>query len=125
MVATTAVIASAVAVSRIRWSCAGSGRIVVSAATGRLPSAGNATEHTTAAVLGLLHQIRGRANYWVYSIGLAIAWAIVLIITWIIKGAAGLGMLVLVFLGFCIGWISTTIARYLYPPPKRWISNQP
>lgn len=64
-------------------------------------------------------------NYWAYSIGLAVAWAIAFILTWIIKGADGLGTLLLVFLGFCIGWVSTTIARYVYPPPKRWTSDQP
>jgi hypothetical protein len=30
----------------------------------------------------------------------------------------------LVFFGFCIGWVSTTIARYVYPPPKRWELNR-
>jgi len=64
-------------------------------------------------------------NFWAYSIGLAVAWAIAFILTWIIKGAAGLGPLLLVFLGFFIGWVSTTVARYVYPPPKRWTSNQP
>jgi hypothetical protein len=64
-------------------------------------------------------------NYWAYSIGLAIAWAIAFILTWIIKGPDGLGTLLFVFLGFCIGPVSTTIARYVYPPPKRWTSNQP
>ena len=49
-------------------------------------------------------------NYWIYSAGLAIAWAVVLIL--------------LVFFGFCIGWVSTTIARYVYPPPKRWELNR-
>jgi len=32
-------------------------------------------------------------------------------------------VILLVFFGFCIGWVSTTIARYVYPPPKRWGSN--
>ncbi|OAP20253.1 hypothetical protein A4R44_09007 [Amycolatopsis sp. M39] len=27
-----------------------------------------------------------------------------------------------VFVGSCIGWASTTIARYVYPPPKKWLS---
>jgi hypothetical protein len=63
-------------------------------------------------------------NYWAYSIGLAIAWAIVLALTWVIRGADGIGTVLLVFLGFCIGWASTTIARYIYPPPKGWTLNQ-
>jgi hypothetical protein len=26
----------------------------------------------------------------------------------------------MVFLGWVIGWTSATIARFVYPPPKRW-----
>jgi hypothetical protein len=26
----------------------------------------------------------------------------------------------LVFFGFAIGWLSATIARYVYPPPKKY-----
>jgi len=26
----------------------------------------------------------------------------------------------LVFLGFVIGWLSATIARFVYPPPKKY-----
>jgi uncharacterized membrane protein YedE/YeeE len=62
-------------------------------------------------------------NYWIYSIGLAIAWAVVLILALTIRGSEGAQPFLLVFLGFCIGWVSTTIARYVYPPPKRWQSN--
>jgi hypothetical protein len=64
-------------------------------------------------------------TYWAYNIGLAIAWIMVLTLTWIIKGAAGLGIALLVFSGFCIGWVSTAIARYVYPPPKHWTTNRP
>jgi hypothetical protein len=28
---------------------------------------------------------------------------------------------ILVFFGWVIAWVSTTIARYVYPPPKRWL----
>jgi hypothetical protein len=59
-------------------------------------------------------------NYWVYSAGLAVAWAIVLGLTFAIRGPAVGRTVLLVFLGFCIGWVSTTIARFVYPPPKRW-----
>lgn len=59
-------------------------------------------------------------NYWAYSAGLAVVWAIVLTLVFTIRGAAGGQTLLLVFAGFCIGWVSTTIARYVYPPPKRW-----
>lgn len=61
-----------------------------------------------------------KRNYWSYSAGLAIAWAVVLILTRMIRGSEGVQTYLLVFGGFCIGWVSTTIARYVYPPPNRW-----
>ena len=62
-------------------------------------------------------------NYWIYSAGLAIAWAIVLFLVLMIKGSESAQTTLLVFFGFCICWVSGTIARYVYPPPKRWESN--
>ncbi|HEX9038516.1 MAG TPA: hypothetical protein VF808_16150 [Ktedonobacterales bacterium] len=59
-------------------------------------------------------------NYWIYSAGLAITWAIILTIATSIHGARGVGPYWLVFGGYAIGWVSTTIARYIYPPPRRW-----
>ncbi len=59
-------------------------------------------------------------NYWVYSAGLAIAWAVALLLVRTVGGAAKVQTSLLLFFGFCIGWVSTTIARYVYPPPKRW-----
>jgi hypothetical protein len=61
-----------------------------------------------------------RRNYWVYSAGLAVAWAVVLALIVTIRGRAGVQSTLLVFFGFALGWVSTTIARYVYPPPKRW-----
>ncbi|HEU5229814.1 MAG TPA: hypothetical protein VFU49_18495 [Ktedonobacteraceae bacterium] len=61
-------------------------------------------------------------NFWTYSAGLAIAWAIALILVRTIRGSEGAQFTLLVFSGFCIGWVSTTIARYVYPPPKRWFN---
>jgi len=63
-------------------------------------------------------------NYWTYSVGLAIAWAIALLLVRMIRGSDGEQTTLLVFYGFCIGWVSTTIARYVYPPPKRWGLNR-
>ncbi len=63
-------------------------------------------------------------NYWTYSAGLAIAWAVALILAQAIGGSERAQTYLLVFGGFCIGWVSTTIARYVYPPPKRWQSNR-
>ena len=65
-----------------------------------------------------------RRNYWSYSAGCAIAWAVVLLLMRMIRGSEGLQTSLLVFGGFCIGWVSTTIARYVYPPPKRWELNR-
>jgi hypothetical protein len=61
-------------------------------------------------------------NYWYYSIRLAIARAVVLTLVLTIRGPVGVQPFLLTFGGFCIGWVSTTIARYVYPPPKRWTS---
>jgi hypothetical protein len=62
-------------------------------------------------------------NYWIYSAGLAITWAIILFLALMIGGSERAQTFLVVFLGFCIGWVSTTIARYVYPPPKRWELN--
>ena len=60
-----------------------------------------------------------RRSYWIYSAGLAIVWAILLIVLFATKPTVAPNVL-LVFYGFCIGWVSTTIARFVYPPAKRW-----
>jgi hypothetical protein len=62
-------------------------------------------------------------NYWIYSLGLVVAWAVVIILSLMIRGRQNAQPILLIFFGFCIGWVSTTIARYVYPPPKRWESN--
>ena len=63
-------------------------------------------------------------NYWTYSTGLAIVWMVVLLLALAIGGTQRVQTYLLVFSGFCIGWVSTTIARYVYPPPKRWGVNR-
>ncbi len=63
-------------------------------------------------------------NYWVYSAGSAIAWGVVLILVRMIRGTESMQAVMLVFFGWCICWVSATIARYIYPPPKRWELNQ-
>ena len=60
-------------------------------------------------------------NYWIYSAGLAVVWAIILIVVFTTRGAGVGDTLLLVFGGYCIGWVTTTIARFVYPPPKRWV----
>ncbi len=60
-----------------------------------------------------------RRNYWTYSIGLAVVWAVLLGVT-ATRDRSKLDTLVVVFGGFAIAWTSGTIARYVYPPPKKW-----
>jgi hypothetical protein len=62
-------------------------------------------------------------SYWIYSVGLAVAWAIVLSVSAVVDDHADERIVVLVFGGFAIGWVSTTIARYVYPPPAKWTTT--
>ena len=59
-------------------------------------------------------------SYWVYSVGIGIVWAVILILAALLDSTAKRNGILLVFGGFAIGWISTTIARYVYPPPSKW-----
>jgi len=45
----------------------------------------------------------------IYSVGIFIVWAIVLVIRWRLKGTPALRDLALVFFGYFIGWLSATI----------------
>lgn len=58
-----------------------------------------------------------RRSYWTYSGGLLVAWAVVSAAIGALRGSEGVRSVLPVFGGFVIGWISTTIARYVYPPP--------
>jgi membrane-associated phospholipid phosphatase len=58
-------------------------------------------------------------NYWAYSIGVGIALAAVAGIVAATK-PDNLHTFLLVFAGWGIGWVSGTIARYVYPPPRKW-----
>lgn len=68
--------------------------------------------------------MRRYRSYWVYSAGLLGAWVVVLLLTSRLRGGSSVRTVLPVFGGFCIGWVSTTIARYVYPPPSRWTSRQ-
>ena len=59
-------------------------------------------------------------TYTAYSIGVGIVWAVLLVLTWLFASADKWHAVRLVFFGFAIGWLSATIARYVYPPPKRY-----
>ncbi|MDH6114458.1 hypothetical protein P3T36_000858 [Kitasatospora sp. MAP12-15] len=69
--------------------------------------------------------MRRYRNYWAYSCGLGVAWAVLLGVTAAVRGESELHRVLPVFGGFCIGWVSTTIARYVYPPPQRWTAKEP
>jgi uncharacterized membrane protein YccC len=58
-------------------------------------------------------------NYWLYSVGIGAVLLIVLAIVASVE-SYDLHTFLLVFAGFAIGWVSGTIARYVYPPPKKW-----
>jgi membrane protein DedA with SNARE-associated domain len=59
-------------------------------------------------------------TYTAYSIASAIVW-IVLIAIGVATGKTSTQHTVLfVILGWAIGWTSATIARYIYPPPKKY-----
>jgi membrane-associated phospholipid phosphatase len=59
-------------------------------------------------------------SYTAYSIGVGIVWAVILVVTSVSASAARFHTILVVFGGFVIGWLSATIARYVYPPPKKY-----
>jgi hypothetical protein len=70
-----------------------------------------------------IREMRRRFNntYTGYSIGCAIVWALILVGVSSAADSATRHTVVLVFSGWWIGWLSATIARAVYPPPKRHI----
>jgi len=63
-------------------------------------------------------------NYWVYSIGCFVVWGVILAVRAALGSSMTMHNVLLVFAGWCIGWVSTTIARSVYPPPKRWLRSE-
>lgn len=59
-------------------------------------------------------------SYTTYSIAVGIVWAVLLIVVSSVDPAGKRNNILLVFAGFAIGWLSATIARYVYPPPKKY-----
>jgi Na+-transporting methylmalonyl-CoA/oxaloacetate decarboxylase gamma subunit len=59
-----------------------------------------------------------KKSYTTYSIGVGVVWAVLLLLAWLFDPAGRWHNIVLVFLGFALGWLSATIARLVYPPPK-------
>lgn len=64
-------------------------------------------------------------SYKAYSIGCAIAWLVLWVIVIAIDPKHTIDHVEWVFLGWIIGWTSASIARLVYPPPKRRDSAGP
>ncbi len=62
-------------------------------------------------------------TYKAYSIGTGIVWGVVLVVAWLIDPSSTLDTFWLVSLGFFLGWLSATIARVMFPPPKTYWSR--
>lgn len=62
-----------------------------------------------------------RKSYKRYSVGLVVAWAIALILTRWLKGEVAFQSASVLCTGFFLGWLSTTIARNVYPKQKGWL----
>lgn len=62
-------------------------------------------------------------TYTAYSIGTTIVWGLVLLVAWLIDPSSARDTFWLVSLGFFLGWLSATIARVVYPPPKKYWSR--
>lgn len=60
-----------------------------------------------------------RGGYTSYAIGVGIVWAVILVLMSLFGPADKRPDIFKVFGGFAIGWVSATIARRVYPPPKR------
>ncbi|HUC59782.1 MAG TPA: hypothetical protein VMA95_20450 [Streptosporangiaceae bacterium] len=65
-----------------------------------------------------------RVDYLGYSIASAIAWSVIWILVGTLASAGTVRAFGLVFLGWVIGWASATIARVVYPAPKRTLLAQ-
>lgn len=57
-------------------------------------------------------------TYTAYSIGCAVVWAVILTVTATVASKDTKHTIYLVAGGWAIGWLSATIARSVYPPPR-------
>lgn len=71
---------------------------------------------------GLIERIRllrkYSRTYLGYSIACAIVWAVILGTVWASAGDTTRHTFAVFFGGWVIGWLSASIARVVYPPPK-------
>ena len=61
-----------------------------------------------------------RRSYTTYSIAVGVVWAVLLVVTSLVASPSRRHDVVVVFAGFVIGWLSATIARVVYPPPRKY-----
>ena len=57
-------------------------------------------------------------TYTAYGIACAVAWAVLLVVVATTASNHTAHTILLVFEGWMIGWVSATVARFVYPPPK-------
>jgi threonine/homoserine/homoserine lactone efflux protein len=62
-------------------------------------------------------------TYTTCSIALVAAWVVVLILAFALDSSDTFHDVVILFAGFLIGWLAATIARSVYPPPKKYRQN--
>jgi hypothetical protein len=53
-----------------------------------------------------------------YSVACALVWAVILAAVWTQAGDGTRHTLTVFFGGWAIGWLSASIGRVVYPPPK-------
>jgi hypothetical protein len=59
-----------------------------------------------------------RMDYLGYAIGCAIAWAVIWLLVGTLASTRTVHGLAYVFVGWVIGWVSASLARFFYPPPR-------
>ena len=68
---------------------------------------------------GPFHRAGRLHSYTAYSIGCAIAWAVLWVVVLAVDPKPTIHKVAWVFGGWVIGWVSASIARVVYPPPKQ------
>jgi hypothetical protein len=63
---------------------------------------------------------RSLRTYTAYSIGCGVVWAVLLTTCALAGNGSASHSVLYVVLGWVLGWLSATIARSVYPPPKKW-----
>jgi hypothetical protein len=62
-------------------------------------------------------------NYWIFSIACFVVWGVILAVIAAQGKSDKTHAILLVFGGWVIAWVSGTIARFVYPPPSRWLPS--